>query len=43
MQKEKLIPSHHDFNSIEFEGFRNVRTDLRICSYLLGYWTDDCR
>jgi hypothetical protein len=32
MQKEKLIPSHHDFNSIEFEGFRNVETDLRVCS-----------
>ena len=31
MQKEKLIPSHHDFNSIEFEGFRNVGTDLRVC------------
>ena len=31
MQKEKLIQSHHDFNSIEFEGFRNVGTDLRVC------------
>jgi|GEM_PF-6165793 len=33
MQKEKLIASHHNFNSVEFDGFRNVRTDLRICSY----------
>jgi hypothetical protein len=33
MQKKNLIPCHHDFNSIEFEGFRNVGTDLRVCSY----------
>ena len=31
MQKEKLIQPHHDFNSIEFEVFRNIGTDLRVC------------